>query len=363
MLHQFVGPEHLFFASSGRVALSLILRALQQVSSRREVVIPAYTCFSVPSAVVRSGLLIRLCDVDAKNLDLDQNALLRLDLEKTLCIVPSGLYGMPADLEPLGKVARACGAFLVDDAAQCLGAKIGRKPCGTFGDAGFFSLGRGKNITTMGGGILVTGSKDLAQLIRKEINKLPRSSSLGILSVTLNSLLYAIMLPPSRYWILDRIPFLGLGISRFDPNFAMAPLSRYQGRLAVQLFPLLDSYNQIRRHNADQLRAGIEQVEGIEIPRPVEGANPVYIRFPILASNGTHRSRLLKRLREVGIAASASYPRAVADIPGVRQYLASDQQDCPQARSIAERIITLPTHPHVTPADIDKMIGIVRAES
>jgi len=360
LLRQRLGVPHVFSVSSGRAALTILLRVLQQISRKREVVIPAYTCFSVPSAIVRAGLSIRLCDIDPKTLDLDQNALLRLDLEKTLCIVPSGLYGMPSDLIALEEIARASGSFLIDDAAQCLGATLDGRPCGTLGDAGFFSLGRGKNITTMGGGILITQREDLAQLIEQQVSELRPPSRLRIFSITLHSLLYAIMLVPSRYWVVNRLPFLDLGVSRFDPDFAMTKLSPFQTTLATQLLPFVDSYNRIRRENADRLHAGIKGVEGIEVPQPIIGARPVYLRFPILARNASHRARLIEGLGAAGIGASSSYPSAVSDIPGIRQYLAHDQQSCPQAASIATRIITLPTHPYVTTRDIEKMVEIVR---
>ena len=363
LLRDQLGIRHVFTVSSGRAALTILLNALKQCSGRREVVVPAYTCFSVPSAVVRAGLEIRLCDVDPKTLDVDCNALARLDLDKVLCIVPSSLYGMPSDLKTFERISRASGAFLIDDAAQALGATIADKPCGTFGDAGFYSLGRGKNITTLGGGIIVTKRDDLAKLIQNEVNELPHPSSLNVFSSTLNSLLYAGMLSPSRYWILDRIPFLGLGLSVFDPNFKMTHLSWYQERLASRLSSLVHPYNRIRRENAHQLQAGIEGIEGIEIPRPVKGTNPVYLRFPILARDGTHRARLLRRFRAAGIGASGSYPTAIGDIPGISRHLARDQQPCPGARMIAKRIITLPTHPYVTVGDVDKMIEIIREES
>src|SRR4029077_3784186 len=121
-LAEHLGVANPVFVSSGRAALAILLKELCRHSDRREVVIPAYTCFSVPSAIARSGLTIRLCDVDPKTLDLDLNALVRLDLERALCIVPSGLYGLPGDLVTLEQIARRWGTSLVDDAAQCLGA-------------------------------------------------------------------------------------------------------------------------------------------------------------------------------------------------------------------------------------------------
>ncbi len=360
LLRERLRIQNLFLLSSGRAALTVLLGALQQCSERREVVIPAYTCFSVPSAVARAGLVMRLCDVDPKTLDLDLNALGRLDLAKALCIVPSGLYGMPGDLGGLEVTARAFGAFLVDDAAQSLGATLEERPCGTFGDAGFYSLGRGKGITTIGGGILVTQREDLAERIEQKVRKLRRPSAREVCVAIGSSLIYSSMLRPTRYWILDRLPFLGLGASRFEPNFPIGKLSAYQRRLATELLPLLDSYNRIRRDHAAQLRSGIEGVEGIELPRPAEGASPVYLRFPILMRDGTHRSHLLGRLREGGISASTSYPTSIGDIPGITQYLAPSQEPCPGARSIATRILTLPTHAWVTSRDIERMVTIFR---
>lgn len=358
-----LGVRHAFLLSSGRAALTVLLETMQQTSTRREVVIPAYTCFSVPSAIVRAGLQIRLCDVDPKTLDLDPSALVRLDLARGLCVVPSGLYGLPSDLAGLQTLTRIAGTLLIDDAAQCLGAGQNGKACGTFGDAGFYSLGRGKGITTMGGGILVTHREDLARSIDRSVRTLPRASVEAIVAAVVGSLAYSLMLAPSRYWVVDRLPFIELGGSRFEPDFPIEQLSPYQTRLAQCLVSLVDSYNAARRARADALRAGIDGVEGIEIPRPLAKTSPIYLRFPILARDSAHRSILLARLREAGISASASYPTPVGDIPGIARYLAPDQEPCPGAASVAARILTLPTHPGVTLRDVERIVAIVRAHS
>lgn len=355
------GTKHAFFLSSGRAALTVLLQALQRGSQRREVVVPAYTCFSVPSAVVRAGLTIRLCDVDPKTLDIDFNSLAGIDLGRVLGIVPSGLYGLPGDLARLEAIADAAGTCLVDDAAQCLGATQGARACGTFGAAGFYSLGRGKGITTMGGGILVTERDDLALGIERELRALSRPSARQAAAAVAGSLLYAGLLAPSRYWLVDRIPFLELGGSHFEPEFPIAGLSAFQIRLAAQLQTLVDPYNALRRQHAEGLRAGIDGIEGIEIPRAAPGARPVYLRFPMLARDTAHRAALLARLRAGGIAASASYPTAVDDIPDIGRHLAPDQQPCSGAREIATRILTLPTHPGVEPRDVERMVAVLRA--
>src|SRR3989449_3882582 len=243
LLGERLGIRSAFFVSSGRAALAILLRTLPQCADRREVVIPAYTCFSVPSAVARAGFVIRLCDVDPKTLDLDLNALVRLDLGKVLCIVPSGLYGLPGELGALEQIASDSRTFLVDDAAQCLGATKEGRPCGTFGDVGFYSLGRGKGITTMGGGILVTRRDDLARRIEQAVSALPRPAVWNVCAAVVSALAYAAMLRPSRYWLLDHVPFLELGASHFEPDFPIAQLSAYQRRLAPRLLPPLGSSN------------------------------------------------------------------------------------------------------------------------
>jgi dTDP-4-amino-4,6-dideoxygalactose transaminase len=356
-----LGVRAAFFVSSGRTALTVVLDALQRRSARREVVVPAYTCFSVASAVVRAGLTIRLCDVDPETLDLDLSALGRLDLRQVLCIVPSGLYGLPGELGVLEAMARDAGAFLIDDAAQCLGATKDARPCGTFGDAGFYSLGRGKGVTTMGGGILVTRRDDLARDIEPIVRGLRPPSALDTGAVVAGSMMYAGLLRPSRYWLVDRIPFLELGGSHFEPRFPMTRLSGYQRRLTEQVLPLVDAYNKIRRDHADHLRSGLDGVDGVAIPHPVAGASPVYLRFPILTRDDAHRASLLRGLRQAGISASTSYPTPVGDIPGIARYLAPDQERCPAASSIALRMLTLPTHPWVTAGDVDRMVTIIGA--
>jgi perosamine synthetase len=356
-----LGVRHAEFLSSGRAALAVLLQAMGGHGQRVEVVIPAYTCFSVPSAVVRAGCTIRLCDVDPKTLDLDLNALVRLDLGRVRGVVPSGLYGLPGDLAAVEGIARGAGTSLIDDAAQCLGATQGARRCGTFGDAGVFSLGRGKGITAMGGGMLVTNREDVARRVAGRVRDLPRPRGRHVVAAVSEALAYGAMLAPSRYWLVDRV--LELGGSYFDPGFALTRLSAFQRRLAAELLPLAESYNAVRRARAAALRSAIDGVEGIEIPRPLEGARPVYLRFPILARDRAHRARLLARLRVIGISASASYPTPVGDIPGIVKYLAPDQQACPGAASIAERIITLPTHPGVTDGDLARMVSVIRGHA
>ena len=166
------GVAHCFPVSTGRAALTLLLQALSRLSpDRREVIVPAYTCFSVPASIVKAGLTPRIVDVRPDTLDFSADALAGVDGRSVLAVIATNLYGMPNDLPALSQAARQMGAFLIDDAAQAMGADVGGRASGTWGDAGLYSLDKGKNISAIDGGLLVTRSdgrrpRDRARLAR-----------------------------------------------------------------------------------------------------------------------------------------------------------------------------------------------------
>ena len=92
-------------------------------------------------------------------------------------------------------------------------------------------------------------------------------------------------------------------------------------------------------------------------------ARPVYLRLPVLARSQTERDRLIAALEADGIGATASYPSALADVPKVRARLAADAPPTPGARTVAERILTLPTHAYSPPDLADRVRNIVRRET
>lgn len=361
-IQRFLGVKYVFLISSGRAGFTIILKALSQLAdkNRNTVVIPAYTCFSVPSAIVRTGLKIKLCDIDLKTLDFDYEELKRIDYSDVLCIVPSNLFGLPSDLKRICEVARDNNVFVVDDAAQAFGAKIEGKYCGTFGDVGFFSLGRGKNITTLGGGIIVTNSDKIASLIEKYLLELPGTRLLKDIGFFIKSLVYSVFLHPHLYWLPQKLPFLKLGLSEFNPNFKMGKFSRFPSALGVSQIEKLDRLNRQRRGTADLIMDRIKDNGDISYPLPIKNCDPVYLRLPLILKNESLRSRVYNLLSNSGLGASTMYPKSIAEIPEIGKYLAGNVVNCPRANSLAERILTLPTHKYVREKDIDSMTKILK---
>jgi len=345
----YLGIEHVFCLSQGRAALTVTLELLAATSRKRQVIVPSYTCYTVPASVVRAGLQVLPVDIDPWTLDYDPISLERLDCSGVLAIVSTSLYGVPGDLAHLEAFAERRGIHLVDDAAQAFGARSGDRYAGTFGRAGFFSLSRGKSITTGDGGILVTRDPALARALRDRIQATPVTGPLRGAVEVLRLVALSVFLRPSLYGVPARL--LKLGESRFDPDF---PIQRYNtafSALGALLVGRIDKINADRRAHAAALRRLLPIDERIQIPREPSGSHAIFVRFPILIPDPALRERILLRLRELGLGVSTSYPESVPRIPGVQPHLASDVT-CPHGDRVAGSILTLPTHSLVEDQDL-----------
>ena len=149
------GPEvPVALLASGREALRVAFEELARRSGRREVLVPAYTCYSVPAAAAAAGLRVRLVDVDSGG-QLDPEALGRLPLERAAALVVCNLFGIAEPLGAVRELTAEAGIAIIDDAAQALGASGPDGPAGGRGDAGVLSFARGKPLSALGGGALV----------------------------------------------------------------------------------------------------------------------------------------------------------------------------------------------------------------
>jgi len=164
---QFLGVDEVQIECSGSAALVVALTALKRRSPRTSVIVPAYTCPLVAIAVAHCGLKLRLCDLLPGGIDMDPAALAALCDDDTLAIVPTHLAGRIADVDTAIACARGVGAWVIEDAAQALGARFADgRAVGTRGDIGFFSLAVGKGLTTFEGGLLIARDASLRAELR-----------------------------------------------------------------------------------------------------------------------------------------------------------------------------------------------------
>lgn len=355
--------KHCFFVSSGRAALLLLLQSLRKLSSpgKSYVIIPSYTCYSVPAAVVRAGLKIRICDIDKDTLDYNINKLSSMDFSDVLCIVTSNLFGIPDDLIALEKIASEKGVFLIDDAAQCMGGKVQDRYSGTLGDAGIYSLGIGKNITSIQGGIIVTNSDNIATLLSQTIIHLPEMSYSNNILNMVQLIGYAIFLHPSLCWMPANLSFLNLESNKFETDFSVKSYSNVLGAMAMQLFNRLDEISEIRIRKARYLEQHLNIIDSISLIRHHLYTSPVYLRFPILIDNSKIRDAVIRVLREKRLGVAEPYPYPVSDISEKEHNDTSEDRS--NGRFVASQLITLPTHPYASENDLDTIISVIKAEA
>lgn len=340
-----------FLVSSGSAALVLALTALKSLTSRTEVVIPAYTCFSVPAAVLKAGLTPVLCDIDPATFDFDHVLLEQALGPGTLCVIAHHLFGVPSDVERLRATCAARGVFVVEDAAQAMGVRSRGRQLGTIGDVGIFSFGRGKNVTCGSGGAIVTTSRDIAAALARQYGSVPRSTAVSVLKDFVQLLLMTVFIRPRLYWIPAALPWLRLGETIFPKD---VPVRRLSGMKAGFL---RDWRNRLVLSN--DIRSGMAAYYRQALPvslRP--GALHPYVRLPILAHTPVEKRRLHSWSKAHGLGLSSGYPTPISDIPEVSAVVRGRR--FPHASHVAANLLTLPTHEWLSDRDKRAIAALCR---
>ncbi len=341
-LKKYFETGHCFLLNSGRAALTLVLQALKEGDVRGEVIIPSYTCFSVPAAVVRAGLKVSICDIRLKTLDFDYEQLESCITDKTLAIIPCHLYGLLSDVGRVKDLAKSKKVWVIEDAAQAMGAKLNGRHAGTIGDVGLFSLGRGKSVTTQGGGVILTNDGGLAKRILSRVEAYPVSSKPGMLALA-QALSHAMFIHPRLYWFPESIPNFNLGGTVYDPQFTLDRYSAIQANQGLRVLSRLQTENTERLRKAAHYRRHLKGADGLVIPRPLNGSEPIYIRFPIFLKSREEKEKALQDLRTKGLGVHYSYPASIGDISDLQAYFGGHVH-CERGRIAAAKILTLPTH-------------------
>jgi len=365
-LKEYFGVEYCFLVSSGKAALTLILQALKDIHpDRNEVLIPAFTCYSVPSAIVRAGLKVKLCDIDPQTLDFDFVMLSKTltkpnnpttPTPRLLAIVPTHLFGLPADIERLRGLFSESEVPIIEDAAQTMGAERNGKKLGTLGDVSFFSLGRGKALSTVEGGIILTRRKDFAENIMDRLSRVREYGVFELIKLFLKAISLALFLRPALFWIPKSIPFLRLGETIYDPMFKIKKMSPFQAGLAKNWKNKLKSFRSVRSEYAKHWSKFIKTSKNYQLPAISHELNSNLLRFPVMIHDDSQRKKILKESNERGLGIMPTYPDS---IDGIRDLARSFRgRHFPAAKEHAKKLITLPIHPFVTENDISK-IGLL----
>lgn len=356
------GVRHCLTLSSGRAALTLIFRALKKLADdprRNEVIVPGYTCYSVAASAVLAGLRLRIVDINPRTLSYDRALLEGVDCSRVLAVVSANLYGLPNELDVIERFARSHGIYMVDDAAQALHATFKGRYAGTFGDVGIYSFDKGKNITSLQGGAIVTDDDAIAGALAEAIDELPEELPSTTAAAFLKLSAYTLLLRPWLYWIPAGIPALGLGRTVYTTDIPMHRSSIMATSLVLRLLARIDEITTARVQAATRIAKTLAGVDALRMVAPLSDSEPVYLRLPCLAADAGQRDRLIDTLVHAGIGATGSFPRALADLPEIAGYIAVERDVMKGARDVAARIVTLPTIAYLRDIDIRRLAGIL----
>lgn len=307
---------HCVGVANGTDALELALR-VAGVRAGDDVVAPANTFVATVGAICRVGARPVLADVDDTWLLLDSDCVAQAMTAHTRAIVPVHLYGQVAPVEALSGLLAASSVAIVEDAAQAQGAMRYGRPAGTLGVAAGTSFYPGKNLGAYGdAGAVLTTDPDIARRVR-----LLRDHG------------------SERKYDHEMVGWN----SRLDTLQAVVLRAKLQR---------LEAWNDARRAAAARYDKMLGEVPDVRLPSTVPGNVHVWHLYAIRISE---RDRVLAALRATGIGASIHYPTPI-HLTGAYRHLGYGRGSFPVAEAAADEILTLPLHPHITPAQQERVV-------
>jgi dTDP-4-amino-4,6-dideoxygalactose transaminase len=358
-LRSYFGVKHCFLVNSGKSALTLILLALKDLyPGRDEVVFPAFTCYSVPASVLRAGLRIGLCDLAEDSLDMDPARLsAALSASKRpIAVVATHLYGIPSDVAHIRQLVADSAIAIVEDAAQAMGETRDGRKLGTLGDVGFLSLGRGKALSTVEGGIILTDRDDIAEALGRRVGSSPGYGFSGLARLVLEAAGLMLFVHPLLFWIPRSLPFLRVGDTLFEQDFPVLKMSPFQAGMAANWVEKLAHMRSARAAHSTRWREMLAHIGRRGSCAASPGAGGL-LRFPLRVADADRRRRLLQAGALGGSGVAPAYPMSINRLPELGGKL--DPLSCPVAERYAEELVTLPTHEYVTERDVAKLSALV----
>jgi perosamine synthetase len=317
---EMVEGRHCIAVNSGTSALALALTA-SGIGRGDEVIVPSFTFAGTANAVSISGATPVFADIDDRTFCLSPDSVRAAITSATAAIIPVHLYGQPADMAGITRVATSHGLAIIEDAAQAHGALWRDRPTGALGDAAAFSFYPTKNMHAIEGGMVVTPSPHIAHQVR-----LLRNQGMA-----------------ERY----RHVIVGHSLRLTEVSAAV-------GRVQLRRLPAM---NQRRAANAARLNS---RLTGWSTPYVAEGATHTYHQYTIRV-RGDNRNLLHHFLHAQGIESSIFYPVPVHRLPPFLDKHGRPAADLPRTDLCAREVLSLPVHPAVSDTDLDRIASAMRA--
>jgi dTDP-4-amino-4,6-dideoxygalactose transaminase len=331
-LSEKLAGKRVLLTTSCTHALELALLTLG-IGAGDEVICPSFTFVSTANAILRVGAQPVFADIEERTLGLDPEDVKRRLTGKTAALLPVHYAGQAPDMEALLGLAEEHGLFVVEDAAQGLGAAWRGRPLGSLGDMGCLSFHETKNISCGEGGALVVRDDEAAA--RAEILREKGTNRSAFLRGE-----------------VDKYTWIAAGSS-----YVLSDV------LAALLDAQLDRFEEIqarRRRTSEAYAEGLAdwaEMRGVRLPRPDAERAPNHHLFPLLFRTGAARDACLEHLRSHGIGATFHYVPLHSSPFGRSR---NGPLELPVTDRVASTLLRLPLHPLLTQEDVDRVVTAVR---
>src|SRR5215470_10712815 len=312
--------KHCVSCANGTDAIWLALKALK-VKPGDEVITTAHSWISTSAMITHAGGTVVFCDTDGVTFTIDPAAIEAAITPRTVGIIPVHLYGQPADMDAIMKIANKNKLWVIEDCAQAHLARYKGQQVGTFGAAATYSFYPGKNLGAMGdAGAVVTNDAALAE----HMTMLARHGGL----------------------VKHQHRIEGIN-SRLDG---------LQAAILSAKLPHLAQWTKARQDAAAVYDAGLNQIEDVVVPEVAPDRTHVYHLYTI---RHPRRDELVKHLNANGVQTAVNYPTALPFLEAYRRFKHRPEQ-FPNAHADQSRIVSLPMFAEITRAQQDEVIRLVR---
>ena len=319
---RFCNAKYAIGVANGSDALILALRACG-IGKGDEVITVPHTFISTTEAISNVGGKVVFVDIDPKTYTIDITKIEEKINERTKAIIPVHLYGQPADMDLIMKLAKKYNLKVIEDAAQAHGAEYKGEKVGSSGDVGCFSFYPGKNLGAYGdAGMVVTNNEEIVEKV-----KLLRNHG----RIT------------KKY--------------EHDIEGYSSRLDNLQAAILRVKLRHLNKWNESRRGNAGRYNELLSNINGIITPYEADYAKHVYHLYVIRAEKG--RDRLRKELKSKGVATGIHYPIPLHLQPAYN-YLGYKRGDFPVTEKASQEILSFPMFAELTNEQIEGIVKLIK---
>src|SRR4051794_20841982 len=330
---EWLGGGYTMAVSSGTAALHLGVRAMGWGEGNKVITSPL-SFVATANSILYEGAQPVFCDIDPVTFNIDPEAVAAGVTDDIAGLLPVHIFGYPADLPSLSKIASDRGLGILEDAAQAIGAvdRTGKK-IGTSGNIAIFAFYPNKQMTTGEGGVLITPDKEVADRAISERNQ---------------------GRPPENDGEVDH--------DRLGFNYRLSDLQAAIGIAQVErldeLLNVRDDVAALYRERLTQLGAepaGEEENDSIVLPCENNGdERRGWFVFVIQLPTGADRRAVIASLAEQGIASKAYLP-CIHLLPPYRERFGFVGGEFPIAERVSKRSLALPFFTSMTEGQVDRV--------